>query len=411
MPAASTTTHRPLLKSIYSREEIMQIMTQKSAFAGLVAKKFDMKGIDWNVSLGYSNIAGRSATFSDALADKDPSKNVRFACTRVRDYAVFSVDNELIAASDDPKAAIARALEFETKRAFNALAISMSSALYRNGGGSVGLISSGSTVSSTTITLSNANDIVNFEVGNYVQLANTDGTSGSLLGGGAKLQITAVDEDNGTLTANAAWNSITGGVLAGTTQIFIAGDFGAKMQGLPAWVPSSAPSATAFFGVDRSVSPSRLGGIRVAGTASLPIEQACQKAVQRAFRAGAKISHIFLNDLQYLELVLSLGSRVQYTSEINQFGVKWEGLQMPCFGGTVRVYPDAYCPADVGWALQLDTWVFASAGEFPMFLNKDGKEMLDETSADALQGRVGGYFNLICYAPGYNARFPLAVPA
>lgn len=406
MAAASTTTHDSILKTLYPQSEIQKLMVQKSPFYGLVPKKSDFEGANLVLALRYGNVAGRSALFSEAQANKVASQLVKFTITRARDYALFSIDNELIQASKGDKGSIVRAVTTEVDSAFDALASSVSSALYRNGGGAIGQISTGSTVSSTSITLADPNDVVNFEVGMYVQTASTDGTSGSLNGSGAKIQITAINQGTGVLTASAAWNTITG--TATSDYIFQAGDFGAKIKGLAAWVPSTAPGATAFFGVDRSVDTQRLGGIRVSGTASLSIEEAIQKALQNAYRAKAKVSHVFINDVQFYKLVLELGSKRMYTEAINEFGVKYEGLKVVGPGGTVSVYADPYCPVGYGYALQMDTWSLRSAGEFPMFLNKDGRSMLDEQSADALEGRVGGYFQLCCDAPGFNAVFPLS---
>jgi hypothetical protein len=52
--------------------------------------------------------------------------------------------------------------------------------------------------------------------------------------------------------------------------------------------------------------------------------------------------------------------------------------------------------------LQLDVWKLYSLGKCPRILDSDGLKMLRESSADAVQVRVGYYAQVGCRAPGWN---------
>jgi len=57
--------------------------------------------------------------------------------------------------------------------------------------------------------------------------------------------------------------------------------------------------------------------------------------------------------------------------------------------------------------LQMDVWKLYSLGKAPKILDSDGLKFLRESSADAVEVRVGYYAQLGCRGPGYNARVSL----
>lgn len=179
---------------------------------------------------------------------------------------------------------------------------------------------------------------------------------------------------------------------------------------MSAWIPATSPSNTPFFSVDRSVDPTRLGGIRYDGSA-LPIEEAIIGAIHRVAREGGKPTHCFMNYKRWDELVKSLGSKVNYIDEAVKTGeafVSFRGVMVHGPKGPVKVMPDQNCPNDVAFLLQMDTWKLYSLGKVPRLIDSDGLKMLRESSADAVEVRVSYYAQLGCRAPGYNARIKLA---
>jgi hypothetical protein len=191
--------------------------------------------------------------------------------------------------------------------------------------------------------------------------------------------------------------------------IFVQGDYDAKIKGLRAWLPDAAPTSTPFFSVDRTSDASRLAGIRVDGS-NLPIEEALVKAANRVAREGGRPDHVFMSFDKFNDLVNSLGSKVQYVQEQVKAGTGYVGFQTIMIHGprgAIKVIPDQNCPSDRAFMLQMDVWKLYSLGKCPRILDTDGLKMLRESSADAVEIRVGYYAQLGCRAPGYNANIQL----
>jgi len=276
-------------------------------------------------------------------------------------------------------------------------------ALYRSGSGSIGRVSSTSTVASTTISLSNPDDVTNFEVGMVIVASTADG-GGSVESG--SVTVTGIDRDLGTLSAAANWSTGIATIATGD-YLFKAGDYDLKIKGLQAWLPNSAPSSTAFFSVDRTSDVSRLGGIRFDGS-GMPIEEALVKAASRAAREGAKPDYCFMNYSKYADLENALGSKVIYTDMKINAEISFRGILINGPRGPIKVIPDQNCPSDRAFMLQLNVWKLYSLGKAPQILDTDGLKMLRQASADGVEVRIGYYAQVGCRAPGFNVNIKLA---
>lgn len=277
---------------------------------------------------------------------------------------------------------------------------SLAIALYGTGSGSIGQCNANAT--GTTLQLKNADDVTNFEVGQELVFSTANG-GGSLKAG--SVTVTGVDRDTGALTVDALTAIAATAGVAANDYIFVTGDYDNKIKGLRAWIPDSAPTSSPFFGLDRSVDVTRLGGIRFDGTA-LPIEEALQKAAARAAREGARPDVCFVNYSKYTDLELSLGSKVQYvTHQVGEIGFR--GIVVNGPRGPIKVIPDQNCPSDRAFMLQMDTWKLHSLGKCPRILDSDGLKMLRQASADGVEVRIGYRAQLACDAPGKNVNIAL----
>ena len=278
--------------------------------------------------------------------------------------------------------------------------------MYGTGSGSIGRIAASTTIASPVIELSDEEDVTNFEVGQTLVLSTTDG-SGTVKAGTAT--VVGVDRDAGTVTLNDDIDNLVA-TAAVNDYIFVQGDYDSKIKGLRAWLPDSAPAATPFFGVDRTSDSSRLAGIRVDGS-NLPIEEALIKGANRVAREGGRPDHVFMSFSKFNDLVNSLGSKVQYVQEQVKAGQGYVGFQTIMIHGprgAIKVIPDQNCPSDRAFMLQMDVWKLYSLGKCPRILDTDGLKMLRESSADAVEIRVGYYAQLGCRAPGFNANIKLS---
>lgn len=337
------------------------------------------------------NPQGRSADFAKAQANKTNSQIKDFTITRAKYYSLASIDNETMEASKGNANAFMEAATTEIDGSLHSCARSIAIALYRSGSGSIGKVAS---LSGTVITLSNIEDVVNFEVGMKLNLSTTDG-GGSVDPETPK--VTAVDRDLGKVTVDSA---------AGVTvndYLFVEGDYDKAVKGLAAWIPESSPSPSDnFFGCNRSLDATRLAGIRF-DASNMPIEEALISAASRLAREGAKPTHVFMSYSKYADLEKSLGSKVQYVDIKVNTEIGFRGILLNGPRGVMKIVADQNCPSDKAYMLQLDMWKLYSLGKVPKILDQDGMKMLRENSADAVEIRVGAYCQLATRAPGYNA--------
>lgn len=205
----------------------------------------------------------------------------------------------LEATKDNADAFIDQA-SFNMDTGFRNISNNLAQQLYASGTGSRGQISSaGITTSGSTTACSwvllDPNSIVSFEVGMLLVASATDGGVPSA----STVLITSVNRSTGAIggTSSNAHSSDLSAEWASSAYLTIAGDVPAAgasgtgsflaVSGLAAWLPTSAPSSTLFWGVDRSVDVTRLGGVRFNGQ-SETIEEALIDGASLVAREGGQ---------------------------------------------------------------------------------------------------------------------------
>lgn len=396
--ALDMTTFAAALKQHYVDFTVKNLVYSNNPFLATVGKDEKFGGLNMPLPLIYGNPQGRSATFSNALNQKTNSQIKAFTLTRVSDYSLANIQNEVLEASSGDSDAFMRAATTEIDGAIQAATRSLAGALFRNGTGSIGQISAGSTVASTSITLANIEDVVNFEVGMTLAASATDG--GANRTGSA--QITAIDRSTGVISTGSNWSSQISSLAAGDF-LMVAGDLNAKIKGLDAWLPMPGVLTNAsFFGVDRTLDATRLAGVNY-DYSGVPIEEALVDLAARIGREGGVPDRCYMNFANYANLEKALGSKVVYVNVKDQEGiVGFEGIKIHGPKGPITVIPDLNCQADRFYMLQSNSWKLYSLGMAPKLLKSDGMEFLRVSSADAVEVRVGYYAQLGCHAPGWN---------
>lgn len=396
------------LKVLYDNQKMQKLTYQDRPFLAMLNKKEDFLGRNYPLPIQYGNPQGRSATFATAKSNKAPSKFTEFLLTRSKDYGLASIQNEMIDASKGDKGAFVALLENEVDSTIDSVANALSVDLFGNGSGSRGRLSSTQVLSSTTWSLADAEDIVKLEVNMKIVLSAADG-GGSVKSGSG--YIVSVDRDAGTFEVSATLGGAAATVAtivataAVSDYIFVEGDYDKKIKGLGAWIPDTAPGSTAFFGVDRSVDVTRLGGVRY-DASSFTIEEGLQKGLSRLAREGARPDSIIMNHEKMQDLILALGSKVQYIDKtVADVGFRAVRIHGP--KSIVDVYADKDCPFNRAYALTMADWSLCSLGKAPKLLQQDGNRILRENDDDAAEVRVGYYAQLGCKAPGRSGVFLL----
>lgn len=411
MTSFSVATAVELTKRLYP-EGIDEILYKKSPFWGMLRKwksfTNEAKFLVWKFATG----GGASSQFANAQANKGVSSFKRPLITRVKEYALASMDGEMLDATSGSPEALAETFKVAMDDALYNISRSLGFNSFRNGGGArARLAASSSGVGTVTITLTSDSSMQGLEKNMWVQAASTDGTSGSVLAG--KAQILSLDRTAKTVTTTAAWNTLIPGITD-SYYLFRDGDFGNVVKGIEAWVPSAAPSpGENFFGIDRSSDPDRLAGLRYAPTGG-NIEEVLIAASGRAFDNGAEPDLVILNPLDMTNLVNQLGSKRTIPIDAKSADkptVGYKGVAVNGAAGTMTVLSDPMCPRYKSYMLTQDTWEVWSLGEVPRVLNRDGQETLREASADADELRVGGYLQMVCTNPGANVNITLPTAA
>jgi len=393
--ALDLTSFAAALKQHYLPERVENLVYMDNPLFAMMPKYESFGGDVLKLPIHYGNPQGRSATFSNAQANKTSSKLKAFLLTRNKDYSLASIDNETIEASKGNANAFMEAATTEIDGAIHSITRSLAISMYGTGSGSIGKIGAIGGAGNVEITLANAEDVTNFEVGMKLQF---DAVDGGGVPNATTLDVVGVDRDNGIVTVNG-----DAAVASAVSEfIFIDGDYDLKIKGIRAWIPDVAPVAgDNFFGVDRSVDVTRLSGIRYDGSA-LPIEEALIDAASRVAREGGKPDYCFLSYQKFANLEKALGSKVQYVDhKVGEIGFR--GILIHGPRGPIRVIADQNCPSDRAFMLSMQYWKLNSLGKCPKILDSDGLKMLRESNADAVEVRVGYYAQLSCKNPSANA--------
>lgn len=402
------TTFNAALKEYYSQDRVENLVYKKNPFLALVPKQPKFPGKNLPVPLIYGNPQGVNSQFTTAQtrAGSTNTKVGQFTLTRVKKYGIAVIDGETLKASQDDEGAFIEAATTEIDGVINATTRRVAVDLMRAGWGKVGVLAN-SSFATTVATLVTAEDAVNFEIGQQIEFAASE--SASTLRAAGPLTVTAVDRSAGTVTFSANLNTVT--AIAQNDVMFISGDRENSatptrrcVAGLQAWLPQTAPSSgESFFGLDRSVDPTRLAGQRLSAV-GVPLEESLVEGSVLIGREGGKATHAFMSYKGWSQLQKALGAKVMYdmVSSSSRADIAFKSIVLNGPDGEIRVIADQNCPGDTIFLLQLDSWKLASIGPVISTIDDDGQDILRVYNADQVESRNGFYGNLFCQAPGFN---------
>lgn len=397
-PTLDFSAYDAMLKEYYTDDVVHNMVYADNPFLAMCSKNTKIEGKRTPVPINYGNSQGRSATFSKAVANKSAAKFEDFLITYDEDYSLADLDYKTMLASRGNPGAWLDAKSSVIDNAWQSIVRSLAISMFGSGTGKIGQIAA-SPAPGATITLTDPEDVTNFEVGMTIAASLTDGG-----GAGVKDQtvdIIAVDRSAGTVTFSA---DVTGlaDAWAAADYLFVDGDYDAKIKGLEAWVPPTAPSATLFFGVARNVD-TRLGGLRQDNSAK-PIEEALIDGAKFACREGGRPDAGFGTYDTYGDLEKSLGSKVQYVNNQVMANIGFQGIKVNHNKGVMTLYADQNAVSDVVHMLTMSTWELQSIGDAPFVQTGDGNTWLRQAAADSMEMRIAYYAQLVCNAPGWNLR-------
>jgi hypothetical protein len=413
---ASVSNQVAALKELYTGDDYMQdLVYKKNPFLALVPKDESPSGFAGKyipVPMIYGAPQGRSATFANAQSNQTAPSLASFFVYRVSNYAVASITNELLEATKDNAGAFIDEGKLVMDTAVRNISNDLAADLFRDGSGVRGQIS---VISTGVITLVNLADVVQFEVGMVLRSYNSSFAQAT---GNNPGYVIAVNRSSGQVTVSASAGGIAG-TPTNWSSTFLnlvqdgdnpaaatATSTALKVSGLAAWLPTTAPSTgDSFWGVDRSVDPVRLAGVRYDGSAQ-SIEEALIDGAALVAREGGQPDMCFMNFASYSALEKSLGAKVQYVSvQHDTAEISFKGIQINAPYGPITIIPDRNCKAQTAYLLSLQNWKFRSLGKAPHILTygMEGLDALRVSNADAVEIRWGYYGNLVSNAPGWSA--------
>jgi len=411
------------LKELYTddKEYMKDLVYKENPFLALVPKNESPDGFAGKyipVPLEYGTPQGRSHSFSNAQNQQTPTSLASFFVYVISDYQLVTITNLLMEQTKSNAGAFVDAAKLQMDGGFRNITNNIAFELFGDGTGTRGISTSSSTqngvvAGGTVLPLSNAQQIVAFEVGMLLVASSSAGGAPS----SDTVFITAVDRANGIIYGTASASSLSGNwaIGSGSAYLSISGDLPAggasstssylALSGLGAWIPVSTPASNdSFWGVNRSADPTRLAGLRY-NAQSFTIEEGMTNALAFLNREGGKPDLCIMDFASYAALVNTLGAKVQYV-QVNhdEVEVAFEGITFQSAYGRVTVLADRSCPPQTAYLLTMSTWKLRSLGKVPHILTygMEGLEGLRVGNADALEIRIGYYGNLICSAPGWN---------
>src|SRR5665213_3398946 len=422
-----------VLKQLYSDDAwvLKDLVFNKNRFLSMVDRdetEMGLGGLNFPIPVLYDVGGGGSANLGTAQTYQTAPATASFLLTTVNLYRVGSIQNQFLRASAQNIGAFMPAAKMNVKSLYMGAANDIAQQMFSDGSGQRGTFGLGAgSIASGVITLDNLGMVYQFSVNMALTSYSVSGSTATQSTGAALGYVIAVDTGAGTVTVSATqqgaagtpsgWSSTFPNLSrAGDTNFATNGLNSANMlciAGLGAWIPSVAPSGSdSFFTQNRSVSPTKLAGLRFAGSSEsiqdCLIDATNQLAAQSSEAGDPDV--IFINPVSFQTLVKNLTGQGQYQmirAKVNEeVEISFKALVLPTANGEISIIQDRNCPAQTAYILTMKSWKLRSLGKIPQFLTFPGfYDMLGFPipGQDAVEIRVGGYLNLSCNAPGANA--------
>lgn len=415
MSMANLTDSEAILKEKYPSGTLPKSVYKNRKVVSSLPKSEDFNGELQVVAIQNEYGQGVSSRFQNASLAAVQSSYKKFQVYRVTKYAIARVTGEAMDAAKGEGALVdlwRNEMDSTGKQCLEDLEVDFMG----NGSGVRGQVSSGSTVSSTTITLAKVSDVAKFKLNMTVQCVSTNTLSPTLLPGSAP--ITAIDRLNGTLTIAVAWNSVFTGITAGSTYIIRGGDYAssgtaAVSIGFPGYIVGGTTPGT-LWGLDRNSDPVRLAGETYSGSGQTIENAIIEASALVAQQGGSQPNLLVMHPRDLADFKKALGTKVMYTrgsmsgSTAKGSGsgaeVSFSTIEIDGDDGTISIISSPFQTRNTAFLMYQDCWKLHSLGGAPQLDSRDGNTFLRMVDADAFEARWKYYGNFECNEPYSNVR-------
>lgn len=342
---------------------------------GRAKKSFDFTGKRMDIAVPTSFAGGVG---SGSLPTPNYAAIQDAQITAKKMYSVIQIDRESIKAASNNEGAFVELTKFSVQKGVESWMRNMSRALFNDGTGALGTISSVSGAGPWDCVISIATwKEANFEEKDYVNLGS----------GAAVYEITSVVPSTRTVTLTA----ISAGAPApvATNVIVMQNSLNNDPSGLKGVLDATGGS---LYGV--SVARRWQATQLAAGGAGLTTDLMNQQMLEIQRKCGKVPNLIMCSFLQYRKLLNVLEDQKTYFVEPRspelQGKVSFKGVEFMSSAGPVGVFPERFIEDDRMYFLNDNFIEIKHRPDFGWF-DDDGSVFLRTASQDAYEARYGGY--------------------
>jgi hypothetical protein len=406
MPSGATTaTASNFIKRYYSPKMTVNTVSKvESRTLNLITHDTGGSGDDYNFLTMYGDNPSGSQDFLEAqtTGQNAMSGGAQFKVTWCNDFQVPSVGKDIIAKTKNKAGGWIPQLKNEMDSSLRYSAHRRSVALFTTGFGELATMTN-APAANGNVTLGNprtgtADRSVAYRFVKGMTLVFSATISANALRAGQSAKILKVDYTAGTLVLDTNTNAITG--LAQNDVIFTKGDrqdsatpSRLRPAGLPAWIPTTAPSAAEnFFGQDRTTNSFLYGWI-IDGTAT---GKSIMGALVEAANYCSTVGHAeklvaVLSVDKFIEISAGLDNK-QYTQITGRGGVGYKTIVVYADGVELPVISEQYCTNSEGYVIAPSPATkHPSIGDAPHIDSEDGNQILRQSAAAGVEVRYEAF--------------------
>ncbi len=426
------------LKAQFKKGAVEDMTLKQGSLFGLMTKEESFGGEYLKIPLKYGGVVSGSNDFTTANALAGGISGVAFKIESddlKEDYTMFAVNGKALRVGKTDDKAFFQTLASLVESSYLTQTQRVCKQQYRNTRGYFGSV--GSISAANAITLTNREESRMIEVGQRIGVIDitAGGTFLDYCNGGsaatAYITVSAINRTSGVVTFSTDVNTTFSTLNAAAGDLLVKyGDhniYGSEsntcLHGMEDWVPRRDGTenvthfqiwpTTALFDVPRTADTERLAGLTLDGGGAQKQMAALLEGISLVCEVGGNPDCIFMDPVQFRKCRALIQEKTIYHAQpVKKAALKadgsksatvyYSGFQIDGDKGPVSVFSDIWCPPNTSWVVEMANWKLHSAGECIGMLMEDGNRILRQDSADAYTGRVGGYREMSCDAPGHQ---------
>lgn len=400
---------------------------------GLMPKDEGLGGRDEPIVINYTRTGGVSSTFSTAqtIAAARPKKIEDFLITPIDHFSLVRVPGNTLARVRNQSMGweelVASLSQKGLDDAEENLANRLETYMYRNGKGVLCQISAvsenpntpveSSDASANELTLTNPEDAVLFELGDYVEPCDSAGTEEAT----ATCKVIKIDIPNKKIqvddvdtNGNEAFDASDYICFSGDAYTLNGASAAYKtVFGYEAWIPATAPTTgDSFLGVDRSASSRLYGKYYDKQTGSR--EGALFEALTDLGLEGGSPTLGLMCFTEYRALLEDLETRKDFVhmnamrEEALVANIGYEAVKIHGPKSVMNVTSSIKMLPSECVCVNPQDWKLHSAGPLLSLEDYDGLTILRLPTEDAYEGRMASRCQVSCKKPGRQGRVKVA---